>query len=53
MTTPHEEERPVDVPDEVEDSEGISQADAAERVDQDPEEQRNYTDERQGDSEES
>ena len=44
MTTPHDEERPVDVPDELEQEEGVDQADAADRVDKDPEEQRNYTD---------
>lgn len=38
-----DEERPVDL-DEVPDSENISQADAAERIDSDPEDEVNYTD---------
>lgn len=39
----HQEERPLELPDAV-DEEGISAADAAERLEQDPEEQPNYTD---------
>lgn len=40
---PEPSDRPVDV-ESVPDEEGVSQADAAERVDLDPEEQHNATD---------
>jgi hypothetical protein len=39
----HERERPVELKD-VPDEEGVSQADAAERLDEDPEDQRNRQD---------
>ena len=43
MTYQPEEERPIELED-VPDEEGISVADAAERIDKDPEEQKNFTD---------
>ena len=43
MTYQPEEERPIELVD-VPDEEGISVGDAAERLDKDPEEQKNYTD---------
>ena len=43
MTYQPEEERPIELQD-VPDEEGISVGDAAERLDKDPEEQKNYTD---------
>ncbi|MCW2793433.1 MAG: hypothetical protein JWO76_2531 [Nocardioides sp.] len=42
MTTAHPEERPVDL-EGVPAEEGISSADAADRIDEDPDEQVNYT----------
>lgn len=43
MISPRDEQRPVDV-EGVPAEEGVSTADAADRVDADPREQRNYTD---------
>jgi hypothetical protein len=40
---PRDERRPIELPDAA-DEEGISSADAAERLEQDPDEQPNYTD---------
>jgi hypothetical protein len=43
MSMSNREEHPVDLPGAA-DEEDISRADAVRRVDEDPEEQRNYTD---------
>jgi hypothetical protein len=49
MTSPFGHERPLSI-DDVPGEEGISTADAADRVDLDPEEQPNRTDAVQGDT---